>query len=145
MNEPESLRSRGRRAKDCSTGRPAGRRNARRLGGICLPLIVLALGCGITPKNFRALNNPAAITRARSVGLGGKLPDWKVIPPLIDRLEDPDPVVRLSAHEELKRRTGQDFGYIPWAQPGERGVAIAKWREWWGQQKPDLARNRQNP
>ena len=40
------------------------------------------------------------------------------VPALIGRLEDADPVVRLAAHEELRRRTGRDFGFVPWAEPG---------------------------
>ncbi|WP_422925214.1 hypothetical protein [Singulisphaera sp. PoT] len=112
---------------------------------LVLALLLLADGCGIAPKGFKSLNNPAAITRARSVGLGNNLPNARVIPALIDRLSDTDPVVRLSAHEELKKRTGQDFGYVPWGELGERNQAVARWKQWWGDQKPALARNRQNP
>ena len=45
---------------------------------------------------------------------------------------DNDPVVRLAAHEELRRRTGQDFGYVPWASAEERTRAIDRWRGWLG-------------
>jgi hypothetical protein len=53
-----------------------------------------------------------------------------VVPALVDRLADSDPVVRLAAYEELRRRTGRDFGYVPWASPEERAVAIDRWRTW---------------
>jgi len=43
----------------------------------------------------------------------------------------PDEVVRLTAHDELRRRTGQDFGFVPWAGPAERAAAVARWRAWW--------------
>ncbi len=113
--------------------------------GIGLILTILQPGCGIAPKGFKSLNSPAAIVRARSVGLANHLPDARVIPALIDRLNDTDPVVRLSAYEELKKRTGQDFGFVPWGQPAERVQAVERWKQWWEGQKPALARNRQNP
>jgi hypothetical protein len=53
-----------------------------------------------------------------------------VVQALVDRLADTDPVVRLAAHEELRRRTGRDFGYVPWASPEERTAAIDRWRTW---------------
>ncbi len=55
-------------------------------------------------------------------------PDSQVLPVLLTRLGDSDPVVRLAAHEELRKRTGQDFGYLPWASPEERSSAIERWR-----------------
>jgi hypothetical protein len=112
----------------------------RRTGWLSLPLLALAMGCSIAPKTFRALSNPSAIVRARAVGLGRQLPEEQVIPPLIDRLEDLDAVVRLTAHEELRKRTGQDFGYVPWADVAERAPAVARWRGWWDGRKATLAK-----
>jgi HEAT repeat protein len=113
-------------------------RECRRARGIGL-LIVLALGsgCGTAPKNFRSLVDPAPLARARAVGLGGRVPDQEVIPALIARLEDPDPVVRLSAHEGLRRRTGQDLGFVAWADPAERAASVARWRTWWASQQSE--------
>jgi hypothetical protein len=39
-------------------------------------------------------------------------------------------VVRLAASEELRKRTGKDFGFVAWASPEERATAIARWRSW---------------
>jgi hypothetical protein len=36
----------------------------------------------------------------------------------------------MAAHEELRSRTGQDFGYVPWASPAERASAIDRWHAW---------------
>jgi hypothetical protein len=110
-----------------------------------LLLPALGFGCGIAPRNFQSLNHPAAIVRARSVGYGDNLPDARVVPALIERLNDTDGVVRLTAHEELRRRTRQDFGFVPWGQPAERTQAVARWQAWWQTRKGDLARNRQIP
>jgi HEAT repeat protein len=103
------------------------------------------LGCSIAPKSFRDVESAAPLVRARAVGLGEGLPDSAAIPALLDRLGDPDPVVRLSAHEALKRRTGQDFGYVPWAEISERTAAAARWKHWWTNKQattPAVARRR---
>lgn len=95
------------------------------------------LGCSsLTPRNFRSMSAPAPIVRARAVGLGREQPDAMVVPALIGRLDDTDPVVRLSAHEELRRRSGKDFGYLPWSDRSERAPAIERWKQWWASRLP---------
>jgi hypothetical protein len=97
----------------------------------CAAMALIA-GCGaLTPRNFRAMNNPAPVVRAGAVGLGDDQPDSVAIPAWIGRLDDKDPVVRLAANEGLKKRTGQDFGFIPWAEAEERAPAVAQWKAWW--------------
>jgi hypothetical protein len=110
-----------------------------------LPLVALGLGCGIAPRTFRGMNHPAPIVRARAVGLADGMPEWKVVPALIEHLSDPDPVVRLSAHAELRQKTGQDFGYVPWSDLAERSAAIERWRAWWNGRQAGLAKNAKNP
>ena len=65
--------------------------------------------------------------------MGDGLPTGVVVPALLDRMNDADPVVRLTAHEELKQRTGRDFGFKPWDEPQPRAQAMSQWRTWWGQ------------
>jgi hypothetical protein len=92
-----------------------------------------ALGCAHGPRRFGKIQHPAPLVRARAVGLARREPDSRAVPALVGRLADEDPVVRLAAHEELRRRTGRDFGYLPWASPEERSTAIDRWRAWLGQ------------
>lgn len=99
---------------------------------VAVALTLVGIGCGITPRKFRKVNDPNAIVRARSVSLGGKLPTQRVVPALIDRLEDRDPVVRLAAYEELHKETGRSFGFVPWAGDADRAGAVSRWRAWWG-------------
>jgi hypothetical protein len=68
--------------------------------------------------------------RARAVGLADSQPDAQVIPTLVGRLNDSDPVVRLAANEELKKRTRRDFGFQAWAGQEERATAVSRWRAW---------------
>ena len=116
-----------------------------RCRGWCVLLGAMGLGCSFAPKSFKGLNTPAPITRARAIGLGDRLPESKVIPPMLDRLHDVDPVVRLSAHEELRRRTGRDFGYVPWSDSNERARAESRWRSWWDARQAGLVKRRANP
>jgi hypothetical protein len=87
-------------------------------------------GCGLKPHAFRKMQPTEPVVRARAVGQDRRQPDSQVVPALVARLEDEDPVVRLAANEELRQRTGRDFGYIPWASAEERAAAIARWRSW---------------
>jgi hypothetical protein len=113
----------------------------RRWGGVATPLAAVCIaGCGIAPKTFKKVNDTAPIVRARSVSLGGRLPQARVVPVLIDRLEDRDPVVRLAAFEELKKGTGRSFGFIPWGGDAERASAVTRWRAWWKERQAALAR-----
>jgi hypothetical protein len=110
----------------------------RNRGRIICPLllatIALMAGCRSTVRDFASLNDSAAFNRARAAGLDDEATDAVAIPALIAHLEDADAVVRLSSHEALRDRTGQDFGYIPYGTPGERAVAVARWRGWWESQ-----------
>ncbi len=106
--------------------------DGRSLARLMMLAVALAAGCGGGPRNFRKIESTAPLTRARAVGLGARKTDAKVLPALIERLSDPDPVVRLAANQELIRRTGRDFGYVSWASAEERSGAIARWRDWLG-------------
>ncbi len=112
-----------------------------RLAAVLL-LVAGGPGCSLAPKNFKAIANPAPLVRARAIPLGRGLPSAVVVPSLINRLEDRDQVVRLAAIEELRRRTGQDLGFVPYADPADRAAAVARWREWWKGQPPTLMTRR---
>jgi hypothetical protein len=93
---------------------------------------VLAAGCAHDPRITRKMQQGTPFLQARSIGRASRAPDSRVLPTLVGQLSSGDPVVRLAAHEELRRRTGQDFGYVPWAAPEERSGAAERWRDWVG-------------
>lgn len=109
------------------------RRDGRLLGALGIATLLATSGCTIAPKRFSDTIDPAPLVRARAATMGDHLPPQVVVPALLERLDDDDPVVRLTAHEELKRRTRQDFGYEPWATPEARAQAATRWRSWWAQ------------
>ncbi len=101
------------------------------LVGLLLPLAASGAGCSLAPKSFRDMIHPAPIVRARAVGLDDKQPERVAIPALIDRLNDSDRVVRMTA----KERTRRDFGFVAWADPKERAAAVDRWQAWWKDRK----------
>lgn len=101
-----------------------------------MPILALMPGCSLAPKSFKGIRNPAPLVRARAIPLGRGLPDNTVVPSLLRSLDDDDQVVRLAAFSELKKRSGQDFGYVPYAEPAERAPAVARWRAWWAARQP---------
>ncbi len=99
----------------------------------------LGSGCSLAPKNFRDMLHPAPIVRARAVGLGSDQPEWVAVPAMIERLNDPDPVVRMTANSTLKERTHRDFGYDFWASAEERKPIVDQWKSWWKERSTQAA------
>jgi len=110
---------------------------------ICLFVVpALASGCSLAPKGFKGIKKDEPLVRARAIPLGRRLPDQKVIPELLSSLDDRDAVVRLAASEELKTRSGQDFGYVAYAEAEERAPATFRWRAWWTARQASLGKLR---
>lgn len=107
--------------------------------------LVLPAGCAHSPWYTRKMRQGAPLAQARAIGLASRAPDSRVLPELVGQLNNSDPVVRLAAHEELRRRTGQDFGYVPWAPPEERSGAIERWQAWVGQDRLSTAQALKSP
>ena len=114
------------------------------INGLVL-LLGLAPGCSLAPRISGRSDIPPPLVRARALSLGDRRSSSRVVPALVVRLNDPDPVVRLAAHEELKRRTGQDFGYVPWADLPERQAAVARWNDWLSGRPPSGSPSPQAP
>ncbi len=118
-------------------GEPADR-SAWRVGALLVLLTTTGLttGCmsSAKPRRFGELaHNSSPLARARAISLGEPLPDSVVIPRLIERLGDRDGVVRMAAHDELRQRTGQDFGFLAWAEVAQRDAAVERWKQWWAE------------
>lgn len=107
------------------------RRGASPRTALGLTALVIAAGCTLAPKGFDRVDDLSPLVRARALTLGDEWPERVVVPELIRHLEDPDPVVRLTAHNELCRRTGRDFGFRPWHDESSRAQAVARWESWW--------------
>jgi hypothetical protein len=87
-------------------------------------------GCAHGPRDVRKVRSTTPLARARAVGRVNGQSDSQLMRTLVGRLADNDPVVRLAAHEELRKRTGFDFGYVPWASDEDRALPMQRWRAW---------------
>src|SRR4051794_27780927 len=122
------------------TSREGGRAvNRTLLVGLLSAMTASGMGCSLAPKSFRDMIHPAPIVRARAVGLDEKQPEWVAIPALIERLNDTDRVVRMTANDGLKERTRRDFGFVAWAPADERARAVARWKAWWEERRGQAA------
>ncbi len=103
---------------------------------------LLLSGCSLAPKSFKGIRKPEPLVRARAIPLGRRLPEEKVVPGLIASLDDRDQVVRMAASEELKKRSGKDFGFVPYAEAEDRAPAVSRWQSWWNSQAKTVGKLR---
>ena len=112
--------------------------SAGKLGFLVALVLAPSSGCSLAPKSFKGIDKPEPLVRARAIPMGRNLPDQKVVPQLLNSLDDRDQVVRMAAYEELKKRSGQDFGFVPYAEAEDRQPAVSRWRSWWSTRQVGL-------
>lgn len=61
--------------------------------------------------------------------------DKSAIPYLVHDLVSEDSAVRMYAIDGLRRLTGQDLGYLYYAEPDARKPAVDRWNKWLAQQQ----------
>ncbi len=55
---------------------------------------------------------------------------------LIDNLSHRDDAVRFYTAIAIRKLSGQDLGYLPYATPEERDAAVIRWKEWAAKNAP---------
>jgi hypothetical protein len=94
-----------------------------------------AAGCGAAerPKGlYQRLQSNQESEVAQAAVEAGAAQDRQAVPYLVEALEHDAADVRLFAITSLRKITGQDFGYRPWAPSAQRQSAITRWRQWCG-------------
>jgi hypothetical protein len=71
-------------------------------------------------------NDPGRLIPAIEIGV--KANDRHIIPYLISDLESDDSAVRMYSIDGLRRMTGQDFGYVYYADTEARKPALDRWK-----------------
>lgn len=88
-----------------------------------------AAGC-LTPDVEPNLADPDPSVKVPAIRAAAAEDDRTAIGALIDDLSSDDPAVRLFADEALRRITGRDLGYKPYADPEPRAEAVERWKRW---------------
>jgi hypothetical protein len=88
--------------------------------------------CRMTSETLRdkCKDQHPEVRRASALACAMK-EDKRLVPDLIDLLQDPEPGVARAAAAALRSLTKQDFGPAAHADAGERAKAQAQWRQWW--------------
>ena len=93
-----------------------------------------ALGMIEDPRALPALEeatrSPKGNVRNEAAAAMLRMGDRRGLVPMIDALEDPDPLVRARAILVLQDQTGETLGYKADDKPVDRGAAVARWRAW---------------
>jgi hypothetical protein len=79
----------------------------------------------------QAAAHSSSFIRARALDVLTALDETWVVPILIDRLTDSEPLLTQRAAEGLRRITGKSFPFDPKGTSAERGAALVAWRAWW--------------
>jgi zinc/manganese transport system permease protein len=78
-----------------------------------------------------AADEPDDLLRLKEAGLLVARGDDRGLSIAVDMLgEDSPALIRDEAHQLLLERSGEDFGYDPFAPPRDNATAIASWRDW---------------
>lgn len=103
---------------------------------ICSCWAILLGGCKPTSGDYLkgiSAAKPEVATEAMSKAAEKK--SRRAIVPLVKRLYDEDPVIRLSAIRALQGITGQDMGYRYYQPEVKRIAAIKRWEAWLEEQE----------
>jgi hypothetical protein len=102
------------------------------------PIICLALaaitpalvgGCDAPPIK-PVLTDPDPSIKIPAIELAVQKNDRSAIPVLIKSLESDDPAIRFYANDALLKLTGQDFGFLYYADDEVRRPAVKRWQAW---------------
>lgn len=79
----------------------------------------------------RHLCAPWPVVRRVAAEELGRRDGWSCVRGLIDRMSDPDPMVRAASASSLRRLTNRFFGFDARANLRAREGATRRWEEWW--------------
>ena len=105
----------------------------RALSVVVCAMLLVSGGCfGVRKLTWEEkMDSSAGVERTQGVVAVGEENKWSAIPQVIDRLEDDDVSVRVTAVRTLREMTGCDFGYVAYADEPERREAAQRWRNGW--------------
>ncbi|MBV8781102.1 MAG: hypothetical protein JO353_06865 [Phycisphaerae bacterium] len=94
---------------------------------LAIPFAIVGCAAPRPDYSVRA-HDPTEIIPAIRIAVRAR--DQSVVPDLIKNLDSDDPAVRFYSNDGLKKLTGQDFGYLYYADDLVREPAVRKWQAW---------------
>jgi hypothetical protein len=107
--------------------------NARR--GL-LAVISIGLTAGCIPHETKQIGATDSLANIPAIQDAGREQDRGSIPALITQLDSDDSAVRFYAISSLQKLTNQTLGYRYYDDADERGLAVARWKNWLAAQPP---------
>lgn len=101
----------------------------------CCSGLALSAGPGCAPPPVRSVTNPDPSGKIPAIKEAAEHHDRRVVPQLIQDLDNDDPAVRFYAIQGLQRITGETFGYRCYEDDAQRQPAVGRWHKWWAEQK----------
>jgi len=95
---------------------------------IAFLVLVLAGGACRFGDKYEPFDSASPLERSQAAIRAGESGDFRVVPKLVDLLEDRDGAVRMCAIQSLRRLCGEDFGYRHYGPEEERTRAVQRWR-----------------
>ncbi|MBN2584620.1 MAG: HEAT repeat domain-containing protein [Planctomycetes bacterium] len=80
---------------------------------------------------IRIMDETTTAMQVQAAEAMGDAPHVDYVPTLVQRLSETNPRLTAAATEALRKITGQDFGYRPYASAAVRSKALADWRQWY--------------
>ncbi|MBI5369562.1 MAG: HEAT repeat domain-containing protein [Planctomycetes bacterium] len=113
--------------------------NLLRRSRLAPALVALALlaGCGANPitrvsPDWRVnLTHNDPDVRIQAIGIALEEGSKEALPLLVDRLEDEDAAARMFAYHALRKLSGEDLGFHPYAGDAQRADEVRRWRDRW--------------
>ena len=99
---------------------------------MCVCWVVVPGGCGwLTGGDYvKKISSPQPEVAREAMNKAAQNKSRRAIVPLVKRLYDEDPAIRLSAIRALEDITGEDMGYRSYEPEVKRVAAIKRWEAW---------------
>ena len=84
------------------------------------------------------LSDQSEIVRYEAAAALMQIGDWSAVPVLIAFMDSDSRRLRYKAHEILRLKTKQDYGYDFNAEAASRNEAIQQWKSWWSDRRDQM-------
>jgi hypothetical protein len=95
-----------------------------------LAMVLCGLAASCVGRDPPSISSDEPDRLVPAIKIAASTGDRHAIPYLVKNLDSDDSAVRMYAIEGLRRLTGQDLGYVFYADCDVRKPAVARWKQW---------------